>query len=932
MNVSLFVSYPLRSLRRSGVSTWLALVCIVIGVMAVVAIQLIGQMATSSYVSGARIANGGDISVQVADRNSSITQSDLALFEQLKRAQTIQDYTPVNLESGAIGTIPAPPNGLLVQIVDPAHFPLVSAPIFVSPANGSLKTLLTGNQVVVTQTFLTYYHKRVGDTFALQLQSPQHNAPGRTLHVRLAGVIANKNGYPAGNTFILTSFATFRAADPALPVAYDSIVLITQDQAHTQEALQVLQQQVQQGHLPPASFQTAAQVQQHVQTFNDQVTQLQELAGLLVLLICGLGILNTMRVLLARRTVEIAVLKAMGYSQRNLMFLFGIETGALGLLGGFLGTGGALAISYEVVTNLLLVPFQPDLWILGAGLALGTGTALSFGLLPIVQSAQIRPIEVLRGRSASSLTGAQGQTLLLYGLIVLLFCLLASAILRNLLLACASVCGTILFLALLSLCLRPLILGISTFTPPERLSKKYLSVVLAGIVLAVVLCAFFPVGGAVALLLLFLALFARSLPHSWKLNLRIASRNLGRRPMRTTLLVLLLFVGIFVIGSLQVVGQGLHDRLANTMNQTLAFNVIVKLPQNQAQALRAQVSMLPGVLASTSTTVSATSLQAINGQPWQSILPSGQKNGQLVPLAVQALHNFDGVEGYDLNNQQTPDPRYFHIAVGRNLDASDAGSNHALIPYSAALDRVLSPLVGSTITIVDMESKHSVMLTVIGEYTTPGISLTHLSPIVTSKTIVTTLAPTTAQTVFYLKVDPAQIAQTEARLEQVLPGITFVPTPASGIDSYLQGLSSIVWVFTIIVGFVLLAGMVIMANTVVLDLFERRRELGILKAVGYTQQTIRGEILLECAMIGGTGAILAIVLVALLANLLGNTFLSATASELGNGGATVALNIFPNGWLLAGLVAGAILLVMSTALLASWRTVQLRPLDILRYE
>ncbi|EFH85620.1 ABC transporter permease [Ktedonobacter racemifer] len=932
MKASLFVTYPLRSLRRGGGSTQMALICIAIGVMAVVAIQLIGLMATSSYVNSARTANGGDISMQVADRNSPITQSDLAVFERLKREQTIQGYTPVNLELGAIATLPAPANGLLVQVVDPAHFPLVTAPTFVSPASGSLKTLLTGNQVVVTQTFLTYYHKHVGDTFALQLQSPQQNAAGRTLQARLAGVIANTNGYGVGNTFVLVSFATYQAANLALPVAYDSVDLVTQDQAHTDQALRALQQQVQQGHLPPASFQTATEVQQHVQAFNEQTTQLQELAGLLVLLIAGLGILNTMRMLLARRTLEIALLKTMGYSRSSLALLFGIETGTLGLLGGLVGTSMALAISYGVVTTLLLVPFQPDPWTLGSGLALGTGTALSFGLMPIVQSAQIRPIEVLRGRSDSGSASGRSLILLLYGLIVLLFCLLASVILRNLLLACASVCGAVLFLVLLSLCLRPLIWGISTFSPPEHYSRKYLAIVLVGIVLAVLLSAFFPVGGGVAMVLLFLALAVKLLPHPWKMNTRIALRNLGRRPMRTIMLVLILFVGVFVIGSLQVVGQDLQSQLAITLNQTLSFNVVVKLPQNQARAMRAQLTTLPDLLASSSTTISATSLVAINGQPWQSFLPSAGKNGRPEPLTVQALRDFDGVEGYDLSNQQTPDPRFFHLVAGRNLQASDAGTNHVLIPYSSALAHTLPLTIGSTLTVENTESKTSTTLTVIGEYTTAGISLTHVSPILTPQNIVMTLAPATAQTVFYLKVNPTQVAQTEARLEQALPGVAFVPTPASDIDSYLQGLSNIVWVFTVIVGFVLLAGMVIMANTVVLDLFERRRELGILKALGYTQQTIRGEILLEYGIIGGTSAVLAIVLVALLANLLGNAFLRATASELSNTGAVVVLSFSPNGWLLASLVGGAISLVLITSLLASWRTVQRRPLDVLRYE
>ncbi|GHO89857.1 hypothetical protein KSZ_78630 [Dictyobacter formicarum] len=101
--------------------------------MAVVAIQLIGIMAANAYVNNARAANGGDISLSAGDPNAPIKQSDLAFFDKLKRVQIITNYTPVNIESGTIDQAPTPPLGLFVQIINPQHFPLVTAPTFVSP-------------------------------------------------------------------------------------------------------------------------------------------------------------------------------------------------------------------------------------------------------------------------------------------------------------------------------------------------------------------------------------------------------------------------------------------------------------------------------------------------------------------------------------------------------------------------------------------------------------------------------------------------------------------------------------------------------------------------------------------------------------------------------------------------------------------------------
>lgn len=895
MKASLFITYPLRSLLRGGSPVRLAILCIAIGVMVVVTIQLVGHMATNSYTNNVRVVNGGDISLGVGDPSNPITQGDLSFLAQLKRTHTIDNYTPVSLENGAIGTTPAPFSGLLVQIVDPQQFPLVAPPTFVSPPSGSLKTLLTGNQVVVTQTFLDHYHKRIGDTFDIQVQSLVPGDAARILHVRLAGVIANTGAYPSGNTFVLVSFAEYQAANPSQPVVYTGIDITTPDQAHTDAAVRAIQNEGQKGRFPPVATQTIASIQQTVQVHNERTTQIQEIAGLLALLVGGLGIMNTMQVLLSRRTMEIAVLKTAGYSRRNLALLFGIETGILGFLGGTLGTGVAILLSYGIVTKLVDVPFVLDPWAISSGMALGTVTALIFGLMPIVQSANIRPIQVIREWSASSPITNKASTLALFGLISLLFCALTSIVLQNVLLGCASACTAELFLGGLYLCFRPIVSGISSIPIPERFM----------------------------------------LPLPWMINTRIALRNIGRRSARATMLMLILFVGILVIGSIQLIDQDLQGQLSTTMNQVLSYNIVTKVSQAQTRKMQSQLNHLSGLQSAHTTTITTTSIQAVNGRPWQSFLTSADLNIRSSSSSVvyQILHSSDGIEGYDLANQQLPDPHILQLVAGRNLNASDAETNNVLIPYSPVLKDRLELGIGSTLTITSSDGKRSRTLTVVGEYSPGGLSLTHLEPLLASRNVVTALSTNGgSQSVFYLKVDPAKATQAAASINNTVPGVAFVTTPAGRVDAYFQVLSSVTWVFTVIGFLVLLAGIVVMANAVMLDMIERRRELGILKAVGYTQKTIRGEILLEYGIIGGMSALLVDLLVTPISNLIGNEFLRATSSYLSITGGTVTFAFGMNGLLFVCLIIGAILLVTVTSLLASWRIVQIRPLDVLRYE
>ena len=97
MKISMYLKYPARSLLRGGQRTVLALFCVAVGVMAIVALQLVGLMINSAFTSNVRDANGGDIAV--SSQNEPFKQSDLAFFDQLKKDGTIQNYTAsINLQ------------------------------------------------------------------------------------------------------------------------------------------------------------------------------------------------------------------------------------------------------------------------------------------------------------------------------------------------------------------------------------------------------------------------------------------------------------------------------------------------------------------------------------------------------------------------------------------------------------------------------------------------------------------------------------------------------------------------------------------------------------------------------------------------------------------------------------------------------------------
>ena len=120
------------------------------------------------------------------------------------------------------------------------------------------------------------------------------------------------------------------------------------------------------------------------------------------LLVGGIGIMNIMMVSVAERTREIGIRKALGAKERTILALFVTEaatTSALGgLIGIILGYGVSAAASPLVAavmgdTNMTISPSAGSVAV-AFGVSVGIG--ILFGYLPAKRAARLNPIEALR--------------------------------------------------------------------------------------------------------------------------------------------------------------------------------------------------------------------------------------------------------------------------------------------------------------------------------------------------------------------------------------------------------------------------------------------------------------------------------------------------------------------------------------------------------
>jgi predicted lysophospholipase L1 biosynthesis ABC-type transport system permease subunit len=906
MKASMYLKYTSRSLLRGGQRTILAVFCVTVGVMAVVALQLVGFMLQNSLSTSARVANGGDIAVMA--QGAPLKASDLAFFNRLKDAGTITNYTAIINENGTLNNAASAIHSFNVEAVDPNNFPLVSQPSFVEPGNSTVAGLLTNNQVIVTQNFLTTYHKQFNDTFNVYIKT--FTGSGQTIPVKIAGVIANTGMFAQAGNLLLISSSDYLASAPATPAVYTLMNVTTADQAHTDTAVKAINAQ-----FSLVNIQTATDVLKSEQSSIDLISKFLKIAGLMALLIGGAGIVNTMQVLLSRRKTEIAMLKTAGYHRKDLYLLFGLEAGLLGLVGGIVGAAAAIGVSYlvrNVVQNVgSNMPFVLNPGLLLGGVVIGCVTALIFGLLPIVQAANIRPLSVLRELENKSISG-RIMTVLLFVLCSMLFCLLAIVILNNdIMLGIIVTYGTFVFLLILGMLFSLIVLAVSKLPVPEHMHFTHVLLVLLGIAASVLAYQFVPVFGIFLLLVSLLGIGIVFLPGREKVNVKMALRNIGRRRARTTATLLALFIGVYGIGITVGFGQDLGSLITNTLNQNSPYNLVATTIGQDTNALSAHLSGIPGLSASREDPFTASIPVAINGQPSQQVLPKGA-SGQ------QALSLLGGIEGYDLAHT-VPAQK---IVAGRNLNASDANTNNVLVSQIMTKQgwAQMNLKTGDTVTLVSLDGKMRKTVTIVGIISIPTRFET-LGEVLAPAALVNTLSSATGAktTVFYMKVAPEQLDAALNALNRIAPNASVQNLSDAGI-SFLQQVTSFLNVVIAVASLSLIAGVIIIANAVALAMLERRRELGILKSVGYTSGTILSQVLIENGITGSVGAFIATLLAA------GGVTLGSKVFFQNN----LTLSMQPV--VIVSMIAGPLLLAILTAILVAWNAVRVRPLMVLRYE
>ena len=525
------------------------------------------------------------------------------------------------------------------------------------------------------------------------------------------------------------------------------------------------------------------------------VSSIVDIFGTVLLVFAGITLFvsaflisNTFNIVVGQRVKELALLRAIGASPRQIFrsvlgeaLLVGVVASIIGV-----GLGILIAIGLQAVlsasgfgtsgTSLVLSPRS-----FIAGAIIGLGVTMASAVLPARKATTVPPVAGLRDgftfRTLSMRTrGIVGSAMVAAGGIALAWALFGKP--ETVLLVSAMIGGALL-----------IFLGIAMLSPAVAAPVAHL----IGFTLR-------PFGTAG----------------------HLAERNAARNPRRTASTASALMIGLALVTLAFVVGTSIKQSFTKTINQSISADWYI--------TTGSFYGFDPGV---------ATELKTIPELAAVANVRQGQ---------VQVNGSTKQVSAIDFGVLSSV------FNVGLQQGSPTTGQHGVLVNEDPAKSQGLA--VGDQVT-VTFNDTGSVTLPIVGIYRDAGVLGNWAIDLDTFAT------HTTSQLDTYVAARTAPgvtEANARAAIERVLephPDLKlqdrkeFSVTQLAQIDSLLL----VVNVFLFLAVLIAIIGIV---NTLALSVFERTRELGLLRAVGMTRRQLRRMVRLEAVIVAVFGALLGV--------------------------------------------------------------------------
>ncbi|MEV4631142.1 FtsX-like permease family protein [Micromonospora sp. NPDC049523] len=598
---------------------------------------------------------------------------------------------------------------------------------------------------------------------------------------------------------------------------------------------------------------------------DEQASQLKQLLtfvnwfflgfALIALLVGMFLIFNTFNIIIAQRSRELALLRALGASWRQVTGSVLVEALVVGVIASTLGLGAGIAVAAGLQALASAAGFPlPEGGLTVSSTAIiasylvGVVMTVIAALVPAVRAAGVPPIAAMRDvvRPDKSL-----RALTITGGVI-----------------------TAISIALLSIGL----VGV------EGLTAVALG---GGVLLAVVGVALLspaltrPVAGTIGLLV------------SWGAATGIGRRNTLRNPRRTAVTAAALMVGVTLVSAVSVIGASLKASVTDLVENDLSAAVIVTTgvvaPPSGKEgfdpARLEQAARIPGV-----TQVLATHL---------AVLPlDGNANSYVQAADLPTARSLMSME--QVSGTLTP-----------------SGDNEAIVDDGTAETNGWK--LGSTF-VVTMPVGGDRTYTIAGIYQRTAVANGVILP---PSQVQYFAGPLAFQGLVQVS-EGTDVAAVTRQVEQLMADYPLVSVvdQASFIKQQTSAVDQLLVIFYVLLALAVLVAFLGIINTLVLSIYERTRELGLLRAVGMGRPQILAMVGVESLLMAVFGCLLGVGL---------GVALGVTVTEVLRNLDAISIVALPYLQLVGFLVAAALAGVLAAAWPA-WRASRLNVLQAISYE
>jgi putative ABC transport system permease protein len=328
------------------------------------------------------------------------------------------------------------------------------------------------------------------------------------------------------------------------------------------------------------------------------------------------------------------------------------------------------------------------------------------------------------------------------------------------------------------------------------------------------------------------AMVIRPLLAAFGLTGRLAADNAVRNPKRTATTANALVIGLFLVTLVTVSGEAMKSYIVGEFNKLSSSDFIVGAERALDPELVEGVRDTEGVTGVAALRTGITSTTGIT---------------QPVFISTTDLAELGDVAGMTLKEGSLD-----KVTNGEGIAVPDLGELGGGMGGQAALG------LGDQIVVQD-ETGAERTLTVEAVLDEAGFDSLFVGYIVGEQTF-TEVVGDQPTTFAFVRVEPGQADAVGQRLEQLLQGYTGVEVQPGNFIGQIVGnvFDFLIGAVNALLGMSVVVALVGIVNTMTLSIFERRQELGMVRALGMTRQQVGRMIRLEAVLIGLLGTLIGI--------------------------------------------------------------------------